>query len=191
MVDAHLPTGRITEVLQRWGEGDSSALDELMPVVYPELRRQAVGRLRKERSNHTLQPTALIHEAFLRLAGVESRPGDRVHFFSLASVVMRQVLIDYARAQKRAKRGGEWHRCTFEEAIAKSVDTPALVLDLDDALTRLASQQDRAARVLELHYFGGMNYEEIGLALAISERTVSRELRFGKAWLRSELGAAG
>jgi RNA polymerase sigma factor (TIGR02999 family) len=178
----------VTQLLQEWRDGRREALDRLVPLVYDELRRRAGARLREERPGHTLAPTALVHEAYLRLVGADVDWQDRVHFFAVAARLMRQILVDHARTRNRVKRGSGARPVTLDEAVAvtPAAASPALV-DLDDALADLARQDERKARVLELHLFAGLTYEEIGTALSLSPATVHRELRLARAWLEREL----
>lgn len=183
--------GPVTELLLRWREGDETALDELMPLVQDELKRIARHYLKGERPGHTLQSTALINEAYLRLVDVDVKWADRVHFFAVASRIMRRVLVDYARAQKRDKRGGDKTLLSLDQVPdAAATPTPAPevdIVDLDEALRRLSAFDDRKSRVVELTYFGGLTYDETAEALAISAATVHRELRLARAWLHREL----
>lgn len=179
--------GEVTQLLQRWRAGDESALDALLPLLYDELRRLADGYLRAEHAGHTLQATALVHEAYLRLAGVDVAWEDRVHFLALAARAMRRVLVDHARAGRRVKRGGDAARVTFDEALLVSAQPSADMVELDDALDRLAALDERKAKVIELHFFGGLTYAEAAAALGISPATVDRDLRAAKAWLYREL----
>lgn len=180
----------VTRLLLDWRAGDDDALASLLPLVYDELRRIARGQMRGERADHTLQPTALVHEAYARLAGAKLDVDNRAHFFAIAARVMRQVLVDHARARRRAKRGGDGVHVPLDEEVAAApalLATPFDALDLDRALTKLAVQDAKIASVVELHFFGGLTYPEIGVALEMSEATVHRHLRFGRAWLRREL----
>jgi RNA polymerase sigma factor (TIGR02999 family) len=176
----------VTLLLRRWRDGDEEALEELTRLLYPELRRIAAAHMREERVDHTLQPTAVVHEAYTRLIELELDWQDRVHFLSMASRVMRRVLVDHARAARAAKRGGDAVRVPWDEA-GKGAEPPYDALDLDRALEALRQHQERPSRVVELHYFGGLSYKEISQALATSEATVERDLRFAKAWLRRRL----
>jgi RNA polymerase sigma factor (TIGR02999 family) len=179
----------ITDLLQQWGAGRREALDELLPYVYEELRRQAARYLRRERAHHTLQTSDLIHEAYLRLLGRNgAHLENRSQFFAVAAQAMRRILVDYARAKRRDKRGGENIKLTLDEASmvavkAKSVD----LLALDEALTRLAQFDEPQARVVELRYFSGLSLEETADALHISRATVARDWNVAKAWLHREL----
>ncbi len=183
---ADSPHGTVTRLLRESREGDERALDRVVPLVYDELHRLAERQMRGENVAHTLQPTALIHEAYARLAGTDLDWNDRAHFLAVASRVMRRVLVDHARSAGRQKRGGGRERVTLTDAIAaESGDFD--VLDLDDALSRLGALDERKAKVVELCYFAGLTYDEIASALGISATTVHRELAFSKAWLRSQL----
>ena len=182
----------ITELLRRWRGGEGDALGELVPLVQDELKIIAQRHLRAERHDHTLQSTALINEAYMRLVDIELEWQDRAHFFAMAARIMRRILVDHARTKRRDKRGGQWTRLSLdqlsEQATPKS-EAPDVV-DLDDALSKLAEFDDRKSQVLELTYFGGMTYDETAEALSISTATVHRELRLARAWLQRELGAA-
>lgn len=180
----------ITAALQAWGNGDGKALDELLPLVHRELHRQAARYLRRERPGHTLQTSALINEAFLKL--VDQRKvkwQSRAHFFAICSSLMRRVLVDYARTRRRAKRGGSQPNVQLDDAI----ETPAKrngvdLIALDEALTRLAQLDEQQARVVELRYFSGLTIEETAAVLRISVATVKREWIMAKAWLHQQLG---
>jgi RNA polymerase sigma factor (TIGR02999 family) len=179
----------VTLLLRQWREGDQSALEELARLLHPELRRIAAAHMRNERVDHTLQPTAVVHEAYSRIVDLDLTWQDRVHFLSMASRVMRRVLVDHARSARAAKRGGDAVHVPLEEAWAQA--EPAFdALDLDRALDQLRAQQERPSRVVELHYFGGLSYREISEVLDTSEVTVERDLRFAKAWLRKRLDHA-
>lgn len=176
--------GDVTTLLARWGDGDRGALDELMPLVYGELRQNAGAYLRRERADHTLQPTALVHEAWLRLVRQGQPAFDhRRQFYALAAQVMRRILIDHARATRADKRGGGQVRVACSSDIG--VDAPGFedLLSLDSALARLAAVNARQAQVIELRYFGGLNVEEAADVLGISPATVSRDQRVAEAWL--------
>jgi RNA polymerase sigma factor (TIGR02999 family) len=175
----------ITLLLARWSEGNPAALAELTPHVYRELRIIAQSYLGTGRKNHTLQPTALVHEAWLRLAG-QARPPqweDRHHFFGVAARLMRLVLVDSARAHHAAKRGGGVVGVTLEGTDVFCSGHPLDVLEIDQALDRLAEVDERKAKVIELRYFGGLEQEEIARTLGFSLTTVKRDLRLGEAWL--------
>jgi RNA polymerase sigma factor (TIGR02999 family) len=154
------------------------------------LHRLAARRLSLERAGHTLQPTALVHEAYVRLVEGEVGFKDRAHFFALAARVMRRVLVDHARARKRGKRGGGWANITLTEGSAAVEPETFDLLALDEALSRLGELDPRMAKVIEVHYFGGLTYAETSAALGISEATVDRQLRLGKAWLAQQLEAS-
>jgi RNA polymerase sigma factor (TIGR02999 family) len=177
----------VSELLTAWREGDESALDRLMPLVYDELHRLAERQLRRERDDHTLQTTALLHEAYLRLVGADVEWHGRVHFLAVAASTMRRVLVDHARARKRAKRGGGAVPVTLQDDMVGGEGRVTDLLALDEAIGRLSALDERKARAVELHYFGGLTYEETAQALALSPATVHRELRLAKAWLYNEL----
>jgi RNA polymerase sigma-70 factor, ECF subfamily len=177
----------VTRLLDRWRAGEPSALDELMPLVYDELRRQAVGMMRAERADHTLQATALIHEAYLRLSGSKLEAENRAHFVALAARVMRRVLVDHARTRGRDKRGCGAERVTLVETMAVVPNAPDRLLDIDRTLERLRALDPRKHEVLELKLFGGLTDAEIAQALGLSVPTVERDLRTARAWLRAEL----
>jgi RNA polymerase sigma-70 factor, ECF subfamily len=180
-----------TVLLRAWSEGDASALDRLTPVLYGELRRLAAGYMRRERPGHTLSPTALVSEAYLRLAGGE-HPAyeDRVQFFAVAARHMRHILVDHARRRHRDKRGGRDRPVTFDEEVI-SGERPDELVALDEALDALAAVDPRKAQAVELHYFGGMGHQEIAAALKVHENTVARDLRLAEAWLHVHLTGAG
>ena len=178
----------VTKLLADWKGGDAAALDRLTPLVYRELRRLADSYLRRERADHTLQPTALIHEAYLRLVD-QSLPQwqNRAHFYGIAARLMRQILVDHARGRAAAKRGNAEDRLPLDEAAVFSKDRPDSLVALDDALIALAELDERKCRVIELRYFGGLSAEETAEALGISLATVGRELRMAEAWLHREM----
>lgn len=177
----------VTQLLHAWREGDREALDRLAPLIYDELHRLAERAMRGERRDHTLQPTALIHEAYLRLVDADVEWNDRVHFMATAASMMRRILVDHARAKRRIKRGGDKEKVSLETALVISEEPSEEIVLLDDALRRLERQDARKAKAVELKYFGGLSYEETGMALGISPATVERDLRMAKAWLYSEL----
>ena len=185
-----MPIG-VTELLRRWQDGDTGALNELLPLVYQELRRVAQAYLRYQPPNQTLQPTALINEAYLKLFdGVEPRFADRAHFLAVMSRVMRQVLIDHARAAAAAKRGGENERVDWDTAIqlqSGAVPRQLHMLELDRALQALEGENPSLAKVIETHYFAGMTAEEISVVEGRSAHAIRHELRLARAWLRREL----
>jgi RNA polymerase sigma factor (TIGR02999 family) len=177
----------VTRLLRAWRAGDPSARDALTPMIYRELQRLAHSAMRGERSGHTLQTTALVHEAFIALADAQVDWVDRAHFFGIAARQMRHILVNHAQAHRAAKRGGGHPHAALDEAL-EVVGTPsAEITDLDDALRRLESFDPRKAQILELHYFGGLTYDEIAASMRLSAATVDAELRFAKAWLRSKL----
>jgi RNA polymerase sigma factor (TIGR02999 family) len=175
----------VSRLLHSWRSGDRDALDRLIPLVHDELRVMAEVCMRGERPGHTLQPTALVHEAYLRLIGAEVAWQDRAHFFAVAATTMRRVLVDHARAKGRAKRDGR--PVSLEESILIAPERADDLLVVDDALDRLEEHDARAAKVVELHYFGGLTYAETAEALGVSAATVDRDLRFARAWLHREL----
>jgi len=181
--------GGVTGLLRAWRGGDVAARDALTPLVYRELQRLAHSAMRGERPGHTLQTTALVHEAFIALAESAVDWVDRAHFYAIAARQMRRILVNHAEARRADKRGGGAPHVPLDEAL-DVVGTPTAELgDLDQALRRLETIDARKAELLELHYFGGLTYDEMAAALAISSSTVDTELRFAKAWLRQVLGA--
>jgi RNA polymerase sigma factor (TIGR02999 family) len=176
----------VTRLLQDWRGGDPQALDQLVPVVYESLHKMAGRCLRSERPGNTLSSTALVHEAYLRLVDADVDWNGRVHFYAVSARVMRRILIDHAKSQGRAKRGGG-ERVAFDEAAVVGAAAPESLLELDAALSRLAAFDHRRSEIVELLFFGGLTYDEVGEALAISRATVDRELRLAKAWLHREL----
>jgi RNA polymerase sigma factor (TIGR02999 family) len=186
-------TGTVSQLLQAWGLGDLRAREDLVPLVQAELRKRAVAYLRRERRDHTLQPTALVHEAYIRLLGQRRVTWlNRAHFFGVASQMMRRILVDYARERQAAKRPGGI-RVTLDD-VAVAADAPDCeLLMLDDALHALARLDERQARIVELKYFGGLSEEEVGAVLSLSRATVTREWQSARAWLYRRLtkGKAG
>lgn len=179
------------QLFERWRAGDAQALNELLPLIYEELRRLARKQLRGQRADHTLQTTALIHEAYLRLAGrARVSVQDHVHFVSLASRIMRQVLVDHARAQLASKRHGGV-RVTLSEADDEAVQSELDVIAIDEALARLAELDAQQAQVVELRYFGGLSIEDTAQALRVSTATVKRDWTMARTWLRAELQYPG
>jgi RNA polymerase sigma-70 factor (ECF subfamily) len=178
----------ITGLLLAWNGGDPAALDRLMPLVYEELRRLARSYMRRQRPDHTLQTTALVNEAYLRLID-SSRVSwqNRAHFFAVSAMVMRRVLVDLARARRSEKRGGEAIVVSIDEALDAVPDRAAEIVALDEALNTLAGLSPRQARVVELRYFGGLTEEEVAEVLQTSERTVRRDWTLARAWLKREL----
>lgn len=181
-----MDTPSLETLLREWRAGDHAALDRLVPLVYAELRRLARGQLRRDPAAHSVEPTVLVHEAYLRLLGARVDWRDRTHFLSVAARVMRRILVERARARRALKRGGGELRVTLSSAAAPA-ESPVDMLDLDAALERLHEFDDRQARVVELSYFGGLTHPEIADLLEISEATVERDLRHARAWLRREL----
>ena len=187
-----MPAPDITQLLKAWREGNLDARDRLVPVVYDELRRRAAAHLRRERSGHTLEPTALVHEVYLRLANQDRADWqNRAQFFAVASQIMRRVLVDRARARRMAKRSGRWARVSLHEDAARTSPREVDVLDLDLALDELAAFDPRKARVAELRFFAGLSLEEIGLVLETSVATTMRDWQAARAWLFNRLSQAG
>jgi RNA polymerase sigma factor (TIGR02999 family) len=184
-------TTDVTSLLEAWSGGDASALDRLLPIVYGDLRKVAARRLRAERSSHTLSPTGLVHETYLRLLGQHrSHLHNRMQFFALAAQLMRRVLVDHARRRAARKRGGAGVRVTFDEAIASPAPDADLVA-LDEALTELFALDARQARTVELRFFGGLSVEEVAEALQVSRSTAERDWRLARAWLYRRLKRDG
>jgi RNA polymerase sigma factor (TIGR02999 family) len=190
--DAGPPPGEVTRLLIAWNEGDQAAVERLMPLVYAELRRIAERHFRREHAGHTLQPTAVVHEAYFRLVD-QTRVTwkNRGHFFAVASQAMRRILIDHARAREADKRGGRERRVTLDVGVAspEPVDDVDL-LALDEALVRLKTLDDAQARIVELRFFGGLSIEETAEAMETSPSSIKREFRSARAWLFRELGRA-
>lgn len=178
----------VTRLLMDWKAGNSEARDRLFPILYDELKRLASHHLHGEAIGHSLQTTALVHEAYLRLTSGAVAWEGRRHFFTIAARVMRQVLVDHARGRGRAKRGHAVIPVPFEEELLRAGERPASLLDLDEALDRLSSLDPRKAQIIDLLYFGGMSYDETAAVLEISPATVHRDLRLARAWLYRELG---
>src|SRR5882724_368233 len=179
---------RVTELLAEWSHGDNAALTELTPLVYEELRRLAHHHMSGQRPDHTLQTTALVNEAYLRLAD-QTNPNwqSRAHFFAVAARAMRQILVNYARSNRAQKRGGGAARIELDEAAILSPQQSQEIIDLHEALERLGTLDSRKAQVVELKYFGGLNYDEMAEVLKISRITVRRDWEFAKVWLYTEL----
>jgi RNA polymerase sigma-70 factor, ECF subfamily len=177
----------VTQILLDWRSGNEEALKQLMPMVYDELRRLASHYMRSERPGHTLQATALVNEAYIRLVDMKVSWQDRAHFFAVAARLMRRLLVDHARSHHRAKREGDAAKISIDDAIEVSSSPASNVLAVDEALTRLAEFDQRKSEILELRYFGGLSNEEIAEALGVSRATVQRDLRLVKAWLNREL----
>jgi RNA polymerase sigma-70 factor, ECF subfamily len=182
---------QITQLLAEWSDGNQSALDELYPLVYQELRRLARRYMSRERKGHTLQTTALINEAYVRL--VDQRNvhwANRSHFFAISAQIMRRILIDHARRHAYAKRGGGAQQVSLEEAATVLPDQPEDLIRLDEALKSLAEMDPRRSQVVELRYFGGLNNEEIAGVLNVSENTVTRDWNMARAWLYQQLAGS-
>jgi len=177
----------VTRLLQQWRAGNQEALDQLMPIVYDELRRLAGRCLQSERSGHTLRATALVNEAYIRLIDADVGWQDRAHFFAVAARVVRRILVEYARSHTRQKRGGGEEMVPLDEAVIVGPEASATVLELDEALQRLAVLDERKSEIIQLLFFGGLTYDETAAALNISPATVHRELTLAKAWLNREL----
>ncbi len=182
---------RVTQLLTEWSHGDDAALAELTPLVYQELRCLAHHFMEGQRPDHTLQTTALVNEAYLRLAD-QTNPSwqNRAHFFAVAARAMRQIVVDYARSQQSQKRGGGLLRIELDEAAIVSPEQSKEIVDLHEALERLATLDSRKAQVVELKYFGGLNYDEMAEVLKISPVTVRRDWEFARLWLYTELHGA-
>lgn len=179
---------RVTQLLAYWSGGDEAALGELTPLVYEELRRLAHFHMNGQRPDHTLQTTALVNEAYLRLAGHSNPPWqNRAHFFAVAARAMRQILVNYAKSSRAQKRGGGALKVELDEVALVSPEESREIVDLHEALERLAALDSRKARVVELKYFGGLNHDEIAEVMKVSSVTVRRDWIFAKAWLYSEL----
>ena len=178
----------VTALLRAWAAGQPGAADRLVPVIYQQLRRRAAAYLRVERRDHTLQPTALVHEAYLRLVDQQHVVWqNRAQFFGMASQMMRRILVDHARRRKMHKRSGRWMRVSLDDRAAAAPDAGFDVLMLDTLLDRLAAFDARKSRVVELRYFGGLSLEETAHVLDISPTTVDREWRAARAWLHTQL----
>ena len=182
---------QVTRLLLQVSDGNRAAVDELTPLVYQELKRIASGQLRGERPGHTLQATALVHEAYLKL--IDQREvswQNRAHFFGVAAQLMRRVLMDYAKSKHRLKRGGDVHKTSLDEALVVAEDRASDLIIIDEALTRLEALDARQARVVELRFFGGLSVEETAEAMGISAPTVKREWAMARAWLHREMQSA-
>ena len=182
---------QVSELLANWNNGDAEAREALMPLVYNELRKLAASHLRRERSDHTLQPTALVHEVYLRLADQKNvQWQDKTHFFGVAAQLMRRILVDHARSHTADKRGSGLPKVSLNEAIAMSRERPAELLALDESLTQLASTDPQQSRIVELRVFGGLTIEQTAEILGISPATVKRDWTLAKAWLLREIHKA-
>ena len=181
-------SGEVTVLLAQWRQGDEGALARLIPIVYDELRSLAAHYMRDEPSGHTLQTTALVHEAYLKLTGERERDWEsRAHFFGVAAQIMRNLLVDHARAQRAGKRGGACQHVVLDEAPTLAAPDAEELLALDEAMTRLSKVDPRAGRVVELRYFVGLSVEEAAAVMGVSEKTVKRDWNLAKAWLQAEL----
>jgi RNA polymerase sigma factor (TIGR02999 family) len=185
------PAVEITNLLQAWAQGDQGALEKLMPAVMEELRRLARSYLRRERAGHTLQTTALINEAYIKLAGQNrAHWQNRSHFFAIAAQCMRRILIDYAKTRRRQKRGGMAQQVSLPDHLLMSAEQSEELLALDAALKKLATQDERKSKIVELRYFGAYSMEEIAEILNLSEITVARDRRLVRAWLLREISGS-
>jgi RNA polymerase sigma factor (TIGR02999 family) len=191
MDEPSVSPNRVTQLLQQWSHGDNAVLTELTPLVYEELHRLAHHYMERQRPNHTLQTTALVNEVYLRLAD-QTNPTwqSRAHFFAVAARAMRQILVSYARSTRAQKRGGGGARIELNEAAIISPEQSKEIVDLHEALERLATLDSRKARVVELKFFGGLNYDEIAEVLNIARVTARRDWEFAKVWLYTELHSA-
>ena len=191
MTGSMAASDEVTRLLLDWGNGNEGARDELLPLIYAELRGLAERYLRAERRDHTLQPTALVHEAYIRLVE-QSHPEwkNRAHFFAVAAQVMRQVLVDHARRNRASKRGkGAWH-ASLEDCVSFADERSDRLLALDDALTSLESFDPRKCKIVEMRFFGGLSIEETAEVVGVSVATIGRELRVAEAWLYREIRRA-
>lgn len=178
----------ITELLNEWSNGDELALEELMPLVYGELRKMARRYMYKKEVGHTLQPTALIHEVYLKLVKQDNQNWEnRTHFFGVASKAMRHILVDYLRNRNNLKRGGNSEKVEFDESIIVSNERAVGLIELDEALNKLSKLNERKSRVVELKYFGGLDNEEMAKVLKVSTKTIIRDWQFARSWLLREL----
>ncbi len=182
------PPQEVTELLQSWSSGDEAALEKLIPLVHQELHRLAKRYMGRENPGHTLQTTALVNEAYLRLVDSSQVPWqNRAHFFAVSARIMRRILVDFARSRQYLKRGGEIHQVSIEEAAMVSQERDADFIAVDDALNTLASIDPRKSQIVELRFFGGLSVEETAEVLKVSRRTVLREWSLAQAWLHREL----
>ena len=190
-MDAQDATTQVTRLLAEIRGGDEDAVNKLMPLLYGELRALAQRHMSRERSSHTLQATAIVNEAYMRLIGADIDFKDRAHFFAVAARTMRRILVDHAKGKRRHKRGSGAAALSLEEALVVDPTSDRGISDLDEAMQRLAAFDKRKHDVIELHFFGGLTYDEIAAALSISPATVHREVRMAKAWLYRELRPEG
>ncbi len=183
-----MDSGQFTVLLEKWSHGEKSALNALTPIVYRELRKLAAANLARERGDHTLTPTALLHEAYLKLVDhKQDHWHSRAHFYAVASHIMREILIDHARKHRATKRGGGQANVSLDDAIAFAPEKSDMIVALDEALQALAKQDERKAKLIELKYFGGLSGQEISEVLNISLSTITRECRMAEAWLQRYL----
>lgn len=181
-------THKVSQLLVQWSNGDQTALDNLMPIVYDELHQMAKRYMKRQDSDHTMQTTELIHEAYLKLAGnKETEWKNRAHFFGVAAQVMRHILVDHARSKNSQRRGGDKQRITLAENQFVSNERADEIVALDDALTRLAELDERKSRVVEMKFFAGLNFEEIAEVLQMSIITIKRDWSFARNWLSKEI----
>ena len=189
---AHGSREDVTGLLLAWSAGDQAALDKLMPLVYAELHRLAKRHMGREHAGHTLQTSALVNEAYMRLVDAHGvRWQNRAHFFAVSAQIMRRILVDFARARQNLKRGGGAQQVTLDEGLVVSPERGADLLALDEALEKLASLNPRQSKVVELRYFGGLNEEEVAEALSVSPRSVRHDWSLARAWLYRELNREG
>ncbi len=179
----------VTQLLNRWSQGDEAALNEVTPIVYTELHKIARSVFSRERAGHTLQPTALLNEAYEKLVGVDSTWQNRTHFYALAARMMRRLLVNHAEMRNAQKRGGDAVRITLQEDQIGNDRPDERLLALDSVLAELAESDQRASDLLELHYFAGLTHKELAVAMSISESTVTRELRVAKLWMKQKLSS--
>ena len=183
-----VPSHDITQLLARWQDGDAAALEQLVPIVHEELRRVARRQMARERAGHTLEPTALVNEAYLRLVNLKQMQWqNRAHFFAMGARLMRRILVDVARSHGYQKRGGGAQQVSFTEALGVAEGQPTDVVALNDALEALAEVDERASRVVELRFFGGLSVEETAEVLNVSRETIRRDWKFAKIWLLRQL----
>jgi len=180
-------TSQITRLLHACRTGDSDAMNQLMPLVYEQLRSLAAHYMRQERAEHTLQATALVHEAYLKIFDATTDWEDRAHFLAIAAITMRRILVEHARSTKRVKRGNGAERIELDDLLLIQPPMNLDILSLDIALSRLSEQDSRRGRLIELTYFGGLSAEEAAIVLGVSTATINRDLKLAKAWLRNEM----
>ena len=178
---------RVTSLINAWREGEDGAIEKLIPFVYDELRRLARRQMQQESGSHTLQATALVHEAFMRLADVNLEYKSRAHFHAMAARTMRRILVDHARRKNSEKRGGGIRNVTLEEGAIAAEHAPSSILDLNDALSELADNDEQLSVAVELVFFGGLSYEEAADSMKISRTRMAEDLRIAKAWLKTRL----